>query len=112
MSRELNRYLAWTARRGDAYRARAAQLIIHQLERDEIADLQRVEGRRVAQIGAMKKDRASVPHANKAIRLSDEKARDSPRRRGAGWSAGPIEFAGSTRHVPLSGNIETGHTPA
>lgn len=100
---EDGRQLAWAARWGDAYRARAAQLIVHQLERDEIANLQRVEGRRVTQIGAMKKDRASVPHANESIRLSDEKARDPPRRRGAGWSVGPIEFAGSTRHVHLTG---------
>ena len=60
----------------------------------------------------MKKDRASVPHANESIRLSDEKARDPPRRRGGDWSVRPIEFAGSTRHIPLTGKIEAEHRPA
>jgi len=106
------RGLASTPCRRDAYRARAAQLIVNQLERDEIANLQRIEGRRVAQIAAMKKDRPSVPQTNKSIRLSDEKPCDCPRRRSAGWGVGASEFAGSTRHVYLAEKTEAGHTPA
>jgi len=63
MSRDVNR--AWSADR-----------VHNQFERDELANLQAVERRVVAQIGAMEEDLASISQTDVAIGLADGNSDD------------------------------------
>ena len=63
----------------DAQRSRPAHLVVQQLERHGIADLEIVEGGALFQIGPMKEDRLAVPTTDLAVTLSHQDAADAAR---------------------------------
>jgi hypothetical protein len=64
----------------DAQRARPAHLVVQQLERHKIPDLEIVKGGALFQIGPMKEDRLAIPTTDLAVALSHQHAADAPRR--------------------------------